>query len=116
MLDIVIPGLDGFGVLEFMNKNRFIEDSPVIMISSESSNAHIRRAYELGVSDYISRPFDAMIVYQRVFNKMKLYAKQRSLTTLVTDQIYDKENNNRMRISILSQSVEFRNGESGHHV
>ena len=112
LLDIVMPGLDGFGVLEFMNKNRFIEDIPVIMISSESSNAHIRRAYELGVSDYISRPFDAMIVYQRVFNTMKLYAKQRRLTTLVTDQIYDKEKNNRMMISILSQIVEFRNGES----
>ena len=116
LLDIVMPGLDGFGVLEFMNKNRFIEDIPVIMISSESSNAQIRRAYELGVSDYISRPFDAMIVYQRVFNTMKLYAKQRRLTTLVTNQIYDKEKNNRMMISILSQIVEFRNGESGPHV
>ena len=116
LLDIVMPGMDGFGVLNYMNRHHYLEDIPVIMISSESSNAHIRRAYELGVSDYISRPFDAMIVYQRVFNTMKLYAKQRRLTTLVTDQIYDKEKNNRMMISILSQIVEFRNGESGPHV
>lgn len=86
------------------------------MISSEDSEPYIRRAYELGVSDYINRPFDAKVVYQRVYNTIKLYAKQRKLVTLVTDQIYEKEKNNQMMISILSQIVEFRNGESGLHV
>ena len=70
----------------------------------------------MGVSDYISRPFDAKIVYQRVLNMIKLYAKQRRLIRLVTRQIYEKERNNRMLIGILSQIVEFRNGESGRHV
>lgn len=82
----------------------------------EASTAFVRRAYEQGVSDYISRPFDAKVVYQRVFNTIKLYAKQRRLVTLVTEQIYEKEKNNQMMISILSHIMEFRNGESGLHV
>ena len=116
LLDIVMPEMDGFEVLAAMNQNHWIEDIPVIMISSEDSDSYIRRAYEMGVSDYISRPFDAKIVYQRVLNMIKLYAKQRRLIRLVTSQIYEKERNNRMLIGILSQIVEFRNGESGLHV
>ena len=116
LLDIVMPEMDGFEVLAAMNQNHWIEDIPVIMISSEDSDSYIRRAYEMGVSDYISRPFDAKIVYQRVLNMIKLYAKQRRLIRMVTDQIYEKERNNRMMIGILSQIVEFRNGESGLHV
>lgn len=116
LLDIVMPVVDGFEVLDVMVHNHWIEDIPVIMISSEDSEPYIRRAYELGVSDYINRPFDAKIVCQRVYNTIKLYAKQRKLVTLVTDQIYEKEKNNQMMISILSQIVEFRNSESGSHV
>ena len=116
LLDIVMPEMDGFEVLAAMNQNHWIEDIPVIMISSEDSDSYIRRAYEMGVSHYISRPFDAKIVYQRVLNMIKLYAKQRRLIHLVTRQIYEKERNNRMMIGILSQIVEFRNGESGLHV
>ena len=116
LLDIVMPGMDGFEVLNYMNNNNWIEDIPVILISSEDSNQYIRRAYEMGVSDYISRPFDAKVVYQRVLNTIKLYAKQRRLINLITDQVYEKEKNNKMMIDILSQIVEFRNNESGMHV
>lgn len=116
LLDIIMPKMDGFEVLAYMNRDKWIEDIPVIMISSEGSESYIRRAYELGASDYISRPFDAKVVYQRVINMIKLYAKQRRLIHLVTDQIYEKEKNNRMMPGILSQIVEFRNGESGLHV
>lgn len=116
LLDIIMPKMDGFEVLAYMNRDKWIEDIPVIMISSEESESYIRRAYELGASDYISRPFDAKVVYQRVINMIKLYAKQRRLIHLVTDQIYEKEKNNRMMTGILSQIVEFRNGESGLHV
>lgn len=115
LLDIVMPGMDGFEVLNYMNNNNWIEDIPVILISSED-NQYIRRAYEMGVSDYISRPFDAKVVYQRVLNTIKLYAKQRRLINLITDQVYEKEKNNKMMIDILSQIVEFRNNESGMHV
>ena len=116
LLDIVMPKMDGFEVLAYMNREHWIEELPVVMISSEDSEAYIRHAYELGVSDYISRPFDAKVVYQRVFNTIKLYTKQRRLSTLVTDQMYEKEKNNQMLVSVLSQIVEFRNGESGLHV
>ena len=112
LLDIVMPKMDGFEVLNVMERKHLIEDIPVIMISSEDSDVYVRRAYELGVSDYISRPFDAKVVYQRVFNTIKLYAKQRRLSTLISDQIYEKEKNNHMMITILSHIVEFRNGES----
>ena len=116
LLDIVMPVMNGFEVLEYMTRNHWIEEVPVIMISSENSEPYIRKAYELGVSDYISRPFDAKVVFQRVFNTIKLYAKQRRLIKMVTNQIYEKEKNNRVMVGILSQIMEFRNGESGLHV
>ena len=116
LIDIIMPEMDGFEVLDYMAQHHWIEDIPVIMISSEDSVSSIRKAYEFGVSDYISRPFDSRVVYQRVFNTIKLYAKQRRLISLVSDQMYEKDKNNRMMISILSQIVEFRNGESGSHV
>lgn len=116
LLDIVMPEMDGFEVLEFMNKHEWIDDIPVIMISSEDSVASVKKAYEMGVSDYINRPFDVEVVHRRVFNTIKLYAKQRRLIALITNQVYEKEKNNRILIEILSQIVEFRNGESGRHV
>ena len=116
LLDIVMPGMDGFAVLEEMNRNHWLEDIPVIMISSEETESFIRRAYEMGVSDYISRPFDAKVVYRRVYNTIKLYVKQRRLINLVTDQIREKEKNSQILVDILSHIVEFRNGESGVHV
>ena len=116
LLDIVMPVMNGFEVLAAMAREHWMDDIPVIMISSEGSEEYIRRAYEMGIADYIRRPFDAKTVYQRVFNTIKLYAKQRRLISLVADQIYEKEKNNRMMVGILSQIVEFRNGESGPHV
>ena len=116
LLDIVMPVMNGFEVLAAMAREHWMDDIQVIMISSEGSEDYIRRAYEMGIADYIRRPFDAKIVYQRVFNTIKLYAKQRRLISLVADQIYEKEKNNRMMVGILSQIVEFRNGESGPHV
>ncbi len=115
LLDLLMPVMDGFDVLAYMGTNKWLEDIPVIMISSEDSIPYVKRAYELGATDYIGRPFDENIVYRRVQNIIKLYAKQRRLATLVTNQIYEKEKNNQMMISILSQIVEFCNGESGLH-
>ena len=116
LLDINMPVMDGFEVLRTMNTNHTIEDVPVIMISSEDSEEAIRKAYELGASDYVSRPFDAKIVYRRVANTIKLYAKQRRLVQMVSDQIRAREKNTDMLVGVLSQIVEFRNGESGSHV
>ena len=111
-----MPVMDGFEVLKAMNANHTIEDTPVIMISSEDSDAAIRRSYELGASDYVNRPFDARIVYRRATNTIKLYAKQRRLVQMVSDQIRARENNTDMLVGVLSHIVEFRNGESGLHV
>ena len=116
LLDINMPVMDGFEVLKAMNANHTIEDTPVIMISSEDSDAAIRRSYELGASDYVNRPFDARIVYRRVTNTIKLYAKQRRLVQMVSEQIRARENNTDMLVGVLSHIVEFRNGESGAHV
>ena len=116
LLDIVMPQMDGFGVLQVMSENRWIEDIPVIMISAESGSSHIERAYELGVTDFISRPFDALIVHRRVVNTIMLYAKQKRLANMVADQIYENEQRSGLLIDILSHIVEFRNGESGLHV
>ena len=116
LLDINMPVMDGFEVLKAMNANHTIEDTPVIMISSDDSDAAIRRSYELGASDYVNRPFDARIVYRRVTNTIKLYAKQRRLVQMVSDQIRARENNTDTLVGVLSHIVEFRNGESGAHV
>ena len=116
LLDINMPVMDGFEVLKAMNANHTIEDIPVIMISSDDSDAAIRRSYELGANDYVNRPFDARIVYRRVTNTIKLYAKQRRLVQMVSDQIRARENSTDMLVGVLSHIVEFRNGESGAHV
>ena len=116
LLDINMPVMNGFEVLKAMNANHTIEDIPVIMISSDDSNAVIRKSYELGASDYVNRPFDARIVYRRATNTIKLYAKQRRLVKMVSDQIRARENNTDTLVGVLSHIVEFRNGESGAHV
>ena len=115
LLDIIMPVMDGFDLLIEMNREHWLEDIPVIMISSEYSESYIRRAYELGASDYISRPFDAKIVYQRVYNMIKLYARQHRLAELVASQLYEREKNSRMMVEMLSQIIEFRTGDSDCH-
>lgn len=116
LLDIHIPGIDGFTVLEEMNQKNLLEQIPVIMISSEDTVDAVRRAFDLGASDYISRPFDAKVVYQRIINTIQLYAKQRRLSAMAADLAFEKERASRMMIGILSQVVEKRNGESRDHV
>lgn len=116
LLDIHMPGIDGFTVLEEMNQKNLLEQIPVIMISSEDTVNAVRRAFDLGASDYISRPFDAKVVYQRIINTIRLYAKQRRLSAMAADLAFEKERASRMMIGILSQVVEKRNGESRDHV
>lgn len=116
LLDITMPEIDGFGVLEIMNQYHWIEETPVIMISAEDAYSFIERAYDLGASDYITRPFDARVVCRRVSNTLMLYAKQKRLVQMVAEQVYEKEKVSNTMISILSHIVEFRNNESGLHV
>ncbi|MCB7321117.1 diguanylate cyclase [Lacrimispora sp. 210928-DFI.3.58] len=116
LLDIMMPEMDGFGVLSHIYQNHWNESFAVIMISADDSPANIKRAYDLGAFDYISRPFDAAIVQRRISNTMCLYVRQKHLEQLVIEQFYENENNNKLMIAILSHIVEFRNGESGAHV
>ena len=116
LLDITMPEIDGFGVLEAMNQYHWIEETPVIMISAEDSYTFVERAYDLGASDYITRPFDARVVCRRVSNTLMLYTKQKRLVQMVAEQVYEKEKTSNTMISILSHIVEFRNNESGLHV
>lgn len=116
LLDAVMPCMDGFEVLAVMNQKRWIEGIPVIMITTECDASMVERAYDLGVTDFITRPFDALIVHRRVVNTLLLYAKQKKLVGLVAEQIYEKERTSGMLIDMLSHMVEFRNGESGEHI
>ncbi len=116
LLDIVMPKADGFAVLAEMKKRGMMEDLPVIMVSSETASEQIERAYELGATDFIMRPFDASIVHRRVLNTIFLYAKQRKLVGIIEEQIREKEQNSSDMVDILSHIVEFRNGESGLHI
>lgn len=116
LLDIVMPKMDGFGVLNEMQRNHWIDDIPVIMVSAENGSSKIEQAYEMGVTDFISRPFDTFIVRHRVINTLLLYTKQRRLKAMVEEQLYEKEKYSNAMIDILSHIVEVRNGESGLHV
>ncbi len=116
LLDMVMPEMDGFTFLTFMNQYGWIESIPVIMITSETGASFVDRAYDLGVTDFINRPFDPSIVQHRVANTIALYTKQRKLANMVAEQIYEREKSNQQMITILSHIVEFRNGESGSHV
>ncbi len=116
LLDIVMPVMDGFEVLNVMNRRAWIKDIPVIMISAEDDPTLVARAYDLGVTDYISRPFDSRVVRHRVVNAMTLYEKQNRLIDMVVEQIHDREKFSGTMVTVLSHIVEFRNGESGLHV
>ena len=116
LLDIVMPHMDGFEVLSYMNKEHWIDAIPVVIISSENSPIYIKRGYDLGATDFIGKPFDANMVLRRSANAILLGAKQRRMTSIVSNQIYEREKSSKLMINILSHIVEFRNGESGLHV
>ncbi len=116
LLDIVMPKKDGFDVLREMNREKWIQNIPVIIISSESGSTQVEKAFEMGATDYIPRPFDFTIVRRRVMNTLLLYAKQKRLINMVQEQVYEKERHSDLMIDILSQIMEFRNGESGEHI
>lgn len=116
LLDIVMPHMDGFEVLSYMNKEHWIDAIPVVIISSENSPIYIKRGYDLGATDFIGKPFDANMVLRRSANAILFGAKQRRMTSIVSNQIYEREKSSKLMINILSHIVEFRNGESGLHV
>ena len=116
LLDINMPQMNGFEVLEIMKESQCINETPVIMISSEADVDTMRKAYELGITDYITRPFDSVIVQKRVQNTLGLYMNQKHLINVVYDQVYEKEENNNIMIQIMSNILGSRNSESREHI
>lgn len=116
LLDMVMPGMDGIRVLEEMNRRHYIEDIPVVLVTADDSGQYIRRAYELGVADYISRPFDAQVVYRRVTNTVRLYARQRRLRAMLARSTQWQRRREQVMIDVLGRIVGFRSGESAEHV
>lgn len=116
LLDINMPRLDGFGVLEVMKQHNWLQEIPVIITSSEDDESFIQKAYELGVTDYIRRPFNLTVTQRRVSNALTLYARQKNLVHLAEEQVYEREKTNSAIINILSHVVESRNFESGTHI
>ena len=116
LLDINMLRLDGFGVLEVMKQRNWLQEIPVIITSSEDDESSIQKAYELGVTDYIRRPFNLTVTQRRVSNALTLYARQKHLIHLAEEQVYECEKTNSAIINILSHVVESRNFESGTHI
>ena len=116
LLDVVMPEADGFEVLDYMNEHGWIEELPVIMISAETGSTYIDRAFKLGASDYVSRPFVPGVIRRRIMNTVLLHTKKQQLMSIAADRFYRKEKNNELLVSILSHAVEFRSGEGGTHM
>ncbi len=113
LLDLIMPGMSGFGVLDYMNERGLMSDIPVITITGDESNDSMRLAYEKGVSDYITRPFDAKIVYRRVSNTINVYSKQKQLLSEIKREMRVKDKNRMMTVEILSQIVEHPEEDGG---
>ena len=73
LLDINMPVMDGYEVLSIMKRRKWLDKLPVIVISAEISGESVKKAYELGASDYFVRPFNVAIVLRRVRNMITLY-------------------------------------------
>lgn len=116
LLDLVMPGTDGFYALEKMRSEHLADSIPIIITTGDSSNESIARAYEIGIADYINRPFDVKVIYSRVKNAISLYSRQKRLENRATKQIIERENDMRAMTAILGQIVEFRNCESCRHI
>ncbi len=115
LLDIRMPKIDGFQVLQVIRQNKHLSDVPVIMISNDDSPETVERSFLLGAADYINRPFNNYIVRKRIENILFLHKKTQSLIDLIEEQVSEKERNYSNMITFLSEFVEFRNGESGNH-
>ncbi len=115
LLDLNMPTMDGYEVLKIMNERHWIEEIPVIVISADDSSESINRAYDLGVVDYINRPFRTIVVQRRVENTLSMYQNQEKLIGLINEQVYEKEKVNNVMVNIFSNVIETRNHESGSH-
>lgn len=113
LLDLIMPTPDGFDVLEYMAEHRLLEDIPVIIVTGDENDALLGSAYEMGVTDYLNRPFDAHTVRRRVRNTVRLYAKQRRLLSMVSTQLTARDKNARFLVDLLAEVEGYRCGTDG---
>lgn len=123
LLDLVMPKKDGYEVIKYLSKNKYLKDIPVIIISVESSIEAERNCLKLGASDFIRKPFDQLIVRKRVQNNVELFLHKDELeqkvfeqTKILVDQANKLKKNNEKIIEILGTIIEYRNYESGEHI
>ena len=86
LMDIMMPVMDGFGVLEYLVDNKYIDDIPVFIISADTSDKSLSRAYDLGAADVIAKPFNIRFVRRRINNIIELYDQRRYLSMLVKEK------------------------------
>lgn len=115
LLDLNMPEMDGFEVLAELSRLGYMDDIPVIIISGTDSTADICRAYDLGATDYIHRPFNTQVIYRRVSNTITLMAKQRRMAELVNRQIDRATKQQELMVDFLSRIIGYRSGESNPH-
>lgn len=123
LLDIVMPHMDGFEVLRILNEKKLIFRIPVILITGDTSAEAEKRAYEAGVADMITKPFNTRIIKRRVQNTIDLYNYKNKLERMVSEQTKVlqsqakklKETNARI-IDSISTIVESRNMEATCHI
>lgn len=115
LLDLNMPEMDGFEVLAELSRLGYMDDIPVIIISGTDSTADICRAYDLGATDYIHRPFNTQVIYRRVSNTITLMAKQRRMAELVNRQIDRTTKQQELMVDFLSRIIGYRSGESNPH-
>lgn len=130
LLDLIMPKLDGYAVLKYMKENDLMERIPVLIISADSTREAERDCLEMGVSDFIRKPFDGKIVRNRVRNIMELFMYKNNLEEKVKIQTENLQRQNRILeeqaekirqsnekiVDILGTVVEYRNLESGEHI
>ena len=123
LLDIIMPLMDGFGVLQNMKDSGVLSVVPVILITGEDDDEKMLMSYGLGVSDLIKKPFNPEIVYRRVENVVDLYAHKNNLEKMLDEQremlarqARRLSQSNLFLIDALSTTVEFRSLESGDHI
>ncbi len=130
LLDLHMPVMDGYGVIDCMKQNNWAAKIPILIITGERSSEIENRCFELGVSDFILKPFDAGMVKNRVRNMVELFSYKNDLEEKVEQQTAELKNQNQILkmqakklhdtndkiVEILGTVVEYRNLESGEHI